>query len=48
MIQQGIRGGVSTISNRYGCANNTYMGNDYDKSKEAASIIYLDENLIYS
>ena len=47
MIQQGIRGGVSTISNRYGCANNKYMGNDYDKSKEATSIIYLDANNLY-
>ena len=27
MVEKGIRGGVSTISHRYGEANNPYMGN---------------------
>ena len=27
LVEKGIRGGVSTISHRYGEANNPYMGN---------------------
>ena len=47
MIQKGIRGGISMISNRYGVANNKYMNEMYDKSKESTYIQYLDANNLY-
>ena len=47
MIEKGIRGGVSTISNRYGKSNNRYMGNRYDASKPTKYITYLDPNNLY-
>ena len=46
MIQKGIRGGISMISNRYGTANNKYMGDSYDPSKESKYIQYLDPNAL--
>ena len=48
MIQKGIRGGISMISNRYGTANNKYMGDSYDPSKESKYIQYWDANALYS
>ena len=47
MIEKGIRGGVSTISNRYGKSNNRYMGDKYDVSKPTKYITYLDANNLY-
>ena len=47
MMQKGIRGGISMISNRYGVANNVYMNEMYDKSKESTYIQYLDANNLY-
>ena len=45
MFKDGIRGGVA--SNRFGQANNRYMGEDYDSSKPSKYIIYLDANNLY-
>ena len=47
MIEKGIRGGVSTISNRYGKSNNRYMGDRYDASKPTKFITFLDVNNLY-
>ena len=47
MIENGIRGGVSTICNRYGKSNNKYMGDRFDASKLPKYITYLDANNLY-
>lgn len=47
MIEKGIRGGISMISNRYGKANKPYMGYKYDPTEETKYITYLDANNLY-
>jgi len=46
MLENSIRGSISTITNRYSKANNPLL-DDYDSSKPTTYITYLDENNLY-
>ena len=46
MIENGTRGGVSTITKRYAKANNPYM-KTYDSNSPNKYIVYLDANNLY-
>ena len=47
MFEKGLRGGMCQTSLRKADANNKYMGEEYDKSKESSYINYLDANNLY-
>jgi hypothetical protein len=47
MIENGIRGGIPQCSNRYAMANNKYIKEKFDKTKESTFFEYLDANNIY-
>ena len=47
MVEKGTRGGISMISNRYGKANNKYMGKSFIDTMLFIYIAYLDANNLY-
>ena len=47
LFEKGIRGGISMISNRFGKANNKFMGEKYDPWSPSKYIAYLDANNLY-
>ncbi len=46
MVENGIRGGISTVTKRYAKANNKYIKN-HDKNKMSTYIPYSDANNLY-
>ena len=47
MFGRGIRGGITQAVHRYASANNKYMGDLYDLSRELSYLQYLDANNLY-
>ncbi|CAB4039210.1 Gastrula zinc finger, partial [Paramuricea clavata] len=45
-IEEGLRGGISMISNRFSKANNPYVP-DYDPKQENSYVMYFDANNLY-
>ena len=47
MLENNMRGGIATISQRYASGNNQYLDN-FDPNKESRFITYLDANSLYA
>ena len=48
MFERGIRGGITQAIHKYAAANNEYMGDQYDPSKESTYLQYLYANNLYA
>ena len=46
MVQEGIKGGICQVAQKYSKANNKYMKN-FDKNKESSHIQLFDANNLY-
>ena len=46
LVERGLRGGISMVSNRYAKANNPLL-KEYDSNKKSSYIMYLDANNLY-
>jgi len=48
MIENGVRGGIVSCIKRHALANNKYVNENFDKSKDISSFLcYLDANNLY-
>ena len=47
IVEEGVRGGVSTIIKRHAKANNKYMGENFDREAESVYLLDLDANNLY-
>ena len=47
MIETGLHGGMTQTACKKAEANNIYMGDDFDESKESSYINYFDANNLY-
>ena len=48
MLENSLRGGIASISQRYTLANNPHVAETYDDSKPSRYITYLDANSLYA
>ena len=47
MVEEGIRGGISSIMHRHAKASNKYMEKDFNTENPSKYLVYLDANNLY-